>query len=808
MQNIAIVFDASVFAIFGAFLNGLTLYPIQKDKLLDFEYFEKYIKENKINIINLTVSLFNKLIEYNPKIFDEARVVLIGGEAVLPKTVNILKANSPQVEVVNVYGPTENSDLSSCHIIKKAYEKSVPIGIPVSNSTCYILDKNQNLLPIGIPGEIYVGGDGVALGYLNNEALTKEKFIPNKFGEGNLYKTGDLGCWEEDGIIQFVSRIDDQVKIRGFRIELKEIETKILEFGNIKECAVIIAENNSTKILVACIGTKNKIDTKELNTFLKSKLPFYMIPSKYICMENLPLNINGKLDTKLLLKKIQDMPEEIVKPTNEIEEGLVQIWKEVLELKEIGINQNFFEIGGDSLSAIKLMSLINLKFNVQITIKTLFDMPTIEELAVHLKNNDTAEIFDSEKKDNSNITKDYSNINQLLSKNTLENFATPKHRDIGNLLLLGSTGFLGAHILSRYLDTEHGNVYCVVRSKKGHKPKDRLIKRLNFYFGNKYDDMIDNRIKILEGDIILENFGLNDEDYNNLGNVVDTVINAAAIVKHYGKKQIFEDINVKGTNNIIKFCEKFNKTFLHCSTLSLTRGLIKEIDNIDDMPVFSEKDFYFDQNLNNLYISSKFKAEELVYEARLRGVNSCCLRIGNISSRYSDGIFQKNVEENAILSKLKSFMEIGYIPDYLLNVSFDFTQVDICSDAILKIANTDIQYSTFHIVNNNIKQMKELIDIFEKLSIDIKPVPEKEFMEIFESIRQNKDRRDILMGIIQDWIRDKEFRYHYDVIFNSDFTNKYLQALGFTWVDTNQEYFEKYINYLRKIGYIGGKNCG
>ena len=234
----------------------------------------------------------------------------------------------------------------------------------------------------------------------------------------------------------------------------------------------------------------------------------------------------------------------------------------------------------------------------------------------------------------------------------------------------------------------------------------------------------------------------------------------------------------------------------------------KEIDNIDDMPVFSEKDFYFDQNLNNLYISSKFKAEELVYEARLRGVNSCCLRIGNISSRYSDGIFQKNIEENAILSKLKSFMEIGYIPDYLLNVSFDFTQVDICSDAILKIANTDIQYSTFHIVNNNIKQMKELIDIFEKLSIDIKPVPEKEFMEIFESIRQNKDRRDILMGIIQDWIRDKEFRYHYDVIFNSDFTNKYLQALGFTWVDTNQEYFEKYINYLRKIGYIGGKNCG
>ena len=387
MQNIAIVFDASVFAIFGAFLNGLTLYPIQKDKLLDFEYFEKYIKENKINIINLTVSLFNKLIEFNPKIFDKARVILIGGEAVLPKTVNILKRNSPHVEIINVYGPTENSDLSSCHIIDKEYEKSVPIGVPVSNSTCYILDKNQNILPIGIPGEIYVGGDGVAIGYLNNKALTDEKFIPNKFGNGKLYRTGDLGYWQEDGIIQFISRIDNQVKIRGFRIELKEIETKILEFGNINECAVIIAENNSTKILVACIGTNNQINTKDLDVYLKSNLPFYMVPSKYMYMDNLPLNINGKLDTKQLLKKISDIPEEIVSPTNEIEEGLVQIWKEVLELKDVGINQNFFDIGGDSLSAIELINLTNLKYKIQLTIKELFDMPTIKELALHIQNN-------------------------------------------------------------------------------------------------------------------------------------------------------------------------------------------------------------------------------------------------------------------------------------------------------------------------------------------------------------------------------------------------------------------------------------
>lgn len=389
LQNIATVFDASVFAIFGAFLNGLPLYPIQKDKLLDFGYLEKYIKDNKITIINLTVSLFNKLIDYNPKVFDKARVILIGGEAVLPKTVNILKKNSPHIEIVNVYGPTENSDLSSCHIIKKQYEKSVPIGKPVSNSTCYILDKNQNLLPIGVPGEICVGGDGVAIGYLNNEKMTKEKFIPNKFGAGRLYRTGDLGYWNGDGTIQFVSRIDKQVKIRGFRIELKEIEAKILEFGNIKECAVIVAENNSNQMLVACIGTKNNINTKDLNTYLKTQLPFYMIPLRYMIMENLPLNINGKLDSKKLLEQLSDIPEDIVKPTNELEEGLAEIWKKVLGIENIGISKSFFEIGGDSLAAITMSELVYEKYKVKVPVKDVLNNLTIEDLASIIKNSKT-----------------------------------------------------------------------------------------------------------------------------------------------------------------------------------------------------------------------------------------------------------------------------------------------------------------------------------------------------------------------------------------------------------------------------------
>ena len=801
LQNIAIVFDASVFAIFGALLNGLPLYPIQKDQLLNFEYLEKFIKDNKITIINLTVSLFNKLIDYNPKFFSEARAVLIGGETVLPKTVNVLKENCPNVEVINVYGPTENSDLSCCHIIDKKYEVSVPIGKPVSNSTCYILDKNLNLQPIGVPGEIYVGGDGVALGYLNRDDLTSKVFIPNIFGEGKLYKTGDYGYWEKDGLIQFISRIDNQVKIRGFRIELKEIQTKILEYGKIQECAVIVAENNSSKILVACIGTKNKIDIQDLNSYLKSILPFYMIPSKYVVLESLPLNINGKLDTKKLLTYVSNISdeEEILKPTNDIEKSLVEIWEEVLKSKNIGINQNFFELGGDSLCAINLIYLINLKFNAQITIQTLFNNPTIQKLALLIQNN----TISTEEPDYvSESDSDYSNINKILNKNTLDNFVSPKMQEIGNLLLLGSTGFLGIHVLSNYLENYNGSAYCIIRPKNGKSPKNRLIEKLHFYFGNKYDSLFDKRIYVLNGDIIFDNLKLSDNDYCYLGQNVDTVINCAAIVKHYGKKQNFEDINVKGTSNIIKFCEKFNKKFLHCSTLSLTMDLAKQQENT--LQVLSEKDFYFKQTLNNLYVSTKFEAEKLIYESINRGVNACCLRIGNITNRYSDGLFQENFKENAILGKLKSFMDIGYIPDYLLNLKLDFTPVDICSDAILKIASTKIEYSTFHIVNKNIITMKELIEIFNKLSIHIKPINEKDFNKIFEDIRQDTSKQYMLIGIIQDWIRDKEFKYYYNTKFDSNFTNKYLESIGFSWPKTDIKYFEKYINYFKKIEYFGG----
>lgn len=802
LQNIAIVFDASVFAIFGSLLNGLIMYPINKDEILDFNFFREYIIKNKISIINMTVSLFNKLIDFDKSMFDFVRVVLIGGEVVLPKPVNILKRYLKHIKIINVYGPTENSDLSCCHIIEKQYKNRVPIGKPISNSTCYILNNQQELMPIGVPGEIYVGGDGVAIGYLNRDELNNEVFIQNKFDKGRLYKTGDLGYWQKDGTIQFISRIDKQVKIRGFRVELKEIENKILAFSKIKEVSVIVNESENGNRLIACIGADKKIDIKKLEIYLKSELPFYMIPTKYALFESLPLNVNGKMDTKKILAQIDNEEKAVNKPITKIQKELADIFRKTLNQKEVGINDNFFEIGGDSLSGITLINLINIKYDLPIDLKILFDFPTIRQLEEYINGIKNRKIEND--KENNKVKSSYDEINKLLSKNTLSNFLKPKKEKINNLFLTGATGFLGAHILSYFMDNYKGNIYCLIRSKNNIDEEKRLKERLNFYFKNKYDNMFNKRIFVVRGNISQKKFGLTANEYISLGKKVDTLINAAAIVKHFGKSKIFEDINVKGTENVIEFCENNNIKLLHCSTLSLMTDFYKNQDDKYNR-TFSEKDFYINQKLNNLYVSTKFKAEELVYKAKIRGLRACCLRIGNISNRFSDGIFQPNVKENSILSKLNTFIEVGYIPDYLLRLPLDFTPVDLCSNAILKIANTDIKYTTYHIVNNNLISIEKLINILSKNEIKIIPINENKFNEIFENIRKTKSTNKNIIGVLQEWIKDKSFKYFYNIKFNSEFTDKYLNELNFKWPNLEDEYFSKYINYFKKIGYFGGE---
>ena len=335
-----------------------------------------------------------------------------------------------------------------------------------------------------------------------------------------------------------------------------------------------------------------------------------MVPNILIQLDSFPLTVNGKIDIKKLPKPIVNSQSEYVAPTTKLEKNLCEIWQNLFDIKKVGINDNFFNLGGDSLSAIKLQ-VEALNKNLNITYADIFAYPTIRLLA---KKATSASSLEENKFENY----DYSKINKLLEYNDVKNISNNiELKPIKNVLLTGATGFLGSHILDSYFSTNNiGTIYCFVRNKNNKEPIARLKEQLNFYFGNKYDDYFGTKIKVIKADTSLNNFGLSENEYNDLANNIDIVINSAAIVKHYGDYNKFYNINVVGTKNLINFCEKFNKKLYHISTtsvsgLGLPENSFKQEKNII---YFGEKDLYKNQNLNNTYLQTKFEAEKIILE--------------------------------------------------------------------------------------------------------------------------------------------------------------------------------------------------
>ncbi|HAB60519.1 MAG TPA: non-ribosomal peptide synthetase, partial [Lachnospiraceae bacterium] len=336
--------------------------------------------------------LFNQVVEIDLHVLDSLKYLLIGGEKLSEKHVKIFKENNNHTNLINGYGPTENTTFTTTYLIPDQFER-ITIGTPIANTQVYIVDKNRKLCGINVPGELCTTGDGLALGYLNHEELTKKVFIQNPFGEGMMYCTGDLAKWLPDGTIEFLGRMDQQVKIRGFRIELAEIETVINKISGISDCAVIIKEDSMGDKRICAFIVKNdknlEIPVKE---YLKNILPEYMIPT-YICeVEVLPLNQNGKLDVKALLEIPIDINNEYKEPVTDIEKSLVTIWGKVLQVSKIGVSDNFFEKGGHSLKAMKVINKIVEELGVRLELRDIFEYATIEELATYISNkNDVME---------------------------------------------------------------------------------------------------------------------------------------------------------------------------------------------------------------------------------------------------------------------------------------------------------------------------------------------------------------------------------------------------------------------------------
>jgi amino acid adenylation domain-containing protein len=412
LQMAPLAFDVSTFEIWGGLASGarLVLYP---GTVVDLASVEKLIEEEEISVGLLTAGLFHRMVEDRVGTLARLKMLFAGGDVIQVGDVRRVVEQNQGCRMINGYGPTECTTFSSWYEVKElgANAWTVPIGRPVVNWSCYVLDARRNPVPVGVVGELYIGGDGVARGYLRRPERTADRFVPHPFskvGGERLYQSGDLVRWGKDGNLEFVGRADHQVKIRGRRIEPGEVEAALRENPEIQEAAVVAHENIAgEKRLVGYVVWREGAvtDVREVRSYLRQRLPDYMLPSALVALERLPLTPNGKLDRKMLPApegRQEEAP--YLAPRTPMEEMLVRVWAEALRVERIGVHDNFFDLGGHSLIATSMISRVRSEIGIEMPLQSVFEAPTLEAFAerilvMHLLSGQTNKLPDTARHD-------------------------------------------------------------------------------------------------------------------------------------------------------------------------------------------------------------------------------------------------------------------------------------------------------------------------------------------------------------------------------------------------------------------------
>lgn len=392
LQTTPHYFDSAVWQYFWPLITGGKSILSTEQERLNLDHTIDLIAKEQVSCIDFVPTLFNEFVEYfsTPKeAIQSLKQIIVGGEKAQTESIRKLRYQYPKLGMTNAYGPTETSIGSIFYEIGEKVPQNIPIGQPIDNVKAYILDQHCQLVPIGVAGEIHIGGDAVGLGYLNNPEKTNEAFIANPFKEGEkIYKTGDLGRWLPDGNIEYLGRIDHQVKVRGYRIELGEIEHQLGQHQAIKEQVVLAKAINGQNELVAYVvlEAEQEFDVGSLRSHLAESLPNYMIPANFIKINQIPLTANGKIDRKKLVALDLNTTslETYEAPTTATEQVLAQVWQEVLGIEKVSRNDDFFQLGGNSITGIRLVTLLQ-KQGELLSIRALFESPVLKDLAQKLR---------------------------------------------------------------------------------------------------------------------------------------------------------------------------------------------------------------------------------------------------------------------------------------------------------------------------------------------------------------------------------------------------------------------------------------
>ncbi len=803
-------FDASVWETFTILLGGGTLYLIPRDIINNLNDFKKYINENEITITLLPPTY---LAGIEPGSLPSLKKLVTGGSAITKELVWKWKDT---VQYMNAYGPTEYSVIAAAWKYREEDMEyaSIPIGKPVSNTRIYILDKDQRLLPVGAAGEMCISGAGLARGYLNRQSMTAEKFVDNPYEAGEkMYRTGDLARWLPDGNIEYLGRIDDQVKIRGFRIELGEIEANLLKYPPVREAAVIAREDKKKeKYLAAYFTSEGELGAEELREHLLKELPDYMVPTCFMQLENMPMTPSGKIDRKVLPEPEWRGNDEagFNSPRNDVDMKIQEVWQETLGFEPIGIDDNFFILGGNSIKAIQTVSRLALDF--EIGINDIFQYPTIRMLSDRIKyskdrlkktvyalqevaaaRNEDSGVLDGKIR---RSLREYHKRNQIYKKAEISERA-----DYHNILMVGGTGYLGIQILHQLLKNTDYKIYVPVRGKNDREAQERLKAKLMYHFGheNYGQSDLEGRLCVFCGDLTKEYFGLSQERYEDMAGTIDAIINSAANVKHFGHYSEFYTINVEGNERLIEFAGTGKKkVYNFISTTSVGSGLIEDQHSV----VFTEYDCDIEQSSDNYYVMTKLQAEKQIVKAREKGIECNVFRVGNLVFDSKSGIFQENIQDNAFYSIVKSMIKIGYFPA-ITDKTLDFSFVDqVAKAVVLLFDRKNLKNETYHLYNSHRINMISFARYLKQAGVDVQMMPVDKFNTyILKKYEEEETKQEVTRILVHSNIFFEGASKTLFLLRNRK-TDGILKALGFEWPRLNSKRVKLMIEHCRNVGFM------
>ncbi|MBP5159640.1 MAG: amino acid adenylation domain-containing protein [Lachnospiraceae bacterium] len=776
----AITFDVSVMEEFIPLSHGLTVCMANEEEIHNPVALAKLMTENRVDVMSCTPSFLSNCIGIGAMKEALKNVVSydFGAEAFPAALYDKISAINPDAYIMNGYGPTEAT--ISCTMDVVTDPALITIGIPAANVRAYILDERGNVLPPLMPGELIIAGEGVGKGYIGRPDLTAEKFFAME--DRSAYRTGDVAAWTSDGRLRFHGRADNQVKLRGLRVELGEIESAINNVPGVLTSIVVMAGEENNRFLAGYYTANREIPADELRAQIGKTLTAYMVPGVLMQLEAMPLTQNGKIDKKKL-PKVEYTPEarEYVAPANAVEEDFCGWFAQVLNMEKVSADGNFFELGGTSLSA-SIIAVDAAEKGYPVVYADIFKAQTPRALAALV----TGGAETGTQPLPSGI-RDYDYEKLPLKANCETGLRDIRRGSAGNLLLTGATGFLGIHVLREYLNTETGTVYCLLR---GDRPEVRLKSLYFYYFDEALDDMLENgRVKIVHGDIT--DVG----SLNDAGSLpFDTLINCAALVKHFVKDDSLERINVQGVQNLIALCKATGKRLIQTSTVSVAG------EGLDGQPPrdwkITENALYNGQLLDNAYALTKFKAERAVLEAVAEGLDGKIMRLGNLMGRHSDGEFQANFKSNAFVRALASYKAIGAVPFSAMNAGTDFSEIDMTARALLLLSGTDRRFTVFHPVNNHIVTYADIVYSMREYGFKIDIVEDEEFAE---RIAGKGDALGALIAYNSREGGDRRYVLDQDCTFTTDA----LYRLGFKWPVSGEKYIVSMVKALDELTMFG-----